>query len=79
MLALYNIGARIPAVIITIPNNFLLDDDFVTNAYGKVFEIRDIYEKLYGKMLDIGLMGAENIDVELLSTDGFGYSENYNG
>jgi hypothetical protein len=70
-----NLSPDKPSVIIAVPNDALLDDDFIDRAYEKLFEIRDSYEKISNKMLDIGYIGGDNIDETLLKLDGFGYAE----
>jgi len=74
-----NLSARIPSVIISIPDEYLLDDDFVDLAYSKVFEIRQVYDNVYKKMLDIGLIGSSNLNIDLLKADRYDYQENYCG
>ncbi len=65
-----------PKVIISVDNQQLLDDEFVELAYTKIFEIKSTFNNLFDSTLDMGIMGNENIDLELLSQDGYEYSEN---
>ncbi|QEC52508.1 hypothetical protein EDD80_11348 [Anseongella ginsenosidimutans] len=66
-----------PQVIIVVPNEQLLDDKFVKETYEKMFELKKIFCKLFGDTFDIGLMGAEGIDLDALKEDRFDYSESF--
>ncbi|MFW5805139.1 MAG: hypothetical protein ACOCVX_01295 [Bacteroidales bacterium] len=72
-----NLKTNRPSVIIAVPSKALLKDCFIDNAYEKLFEIRDTYEKLTNEILDIGYIGGGDIDKSLLKADGFGYSETF--
>jgi hypothetical protein len=74
-----NINEYVPSIIISIPDKFLLDDQFIYLAYSKLFEIKNIYQKLNNKAMDIGFIGSENLDIQSLKADGYGYIENYCG
>ncbi|NJW53818.1 hypothetical protein [Salinimicrobium oceani] len=67
-----------PQVVIAVDNDLLINDDFVTQAYSKVFEMKRIFNDLFDCALDMGIMGAAEIDVEALKADGFEYSEDFN-
>jgi len=76
--ALYiDITPNRPSVILTVGGDLLLDDEFVTLAYSKVHENREIYFKLFDEMLDVGFVSNDNLDTNLLKADGFGYKEEY--
>ncbi len=64
-----------PSVIISVSDEFLNNDKFIQLAYSKMFEIKDIYSKLFDEYLDLGLVSANNLDISLLEEDGFGYKE----
>jgi len=72
-----NLSFQRPSVIIAISDEQLNNDEFVKIAYSKMFEIKEIYSKLFEEYLDIGLVSSDNLDEELLKDDGFGYKENY--
>jgi hypothetical protein len=64
-----------PKVIIAIPENHLIDDEFIEFAYKKVNELRNVFVELFSKNLDMSLVGSDNLDENSLKDDGFGYSE----
>jgi hypothetical protein len=66
-----------PSVILAVENVLLLNDDFVSKAYAKVYENRKIFLKLFNENLDIGFIGIENLDKKMLSEEGYGYHEEY--
>ncbi len=66
-----------PSVILAIPNEILIIDDFVNAAYQKIFESKRIFNKLFGELLDIGIIGADDLNETTLIDDGFGYKEDY--
>jgi len=70
-----NIFHSNPKVIIAINNETLLNDDFVELAYTKIHEVKCTFNALFDNTLDMGLIGSDNLDLELLSQDGFEYSE----
>jgi hypothetical protein len=70
-----NIFHNSPQVIIAVKNELLLNDDFVNKAYSKVFEMKRVFNELFGLNLDMGITGSENLDLQSLSEDGFEYSE----
>lgn len=72
-----NLTPNRPSVIISVSNELLNDDSFVVSAYSKIQENKKIYSKLFDEALDIGLIANDNLDVNLLKEDGFGYIENY--
>jgi hypothetical protein len=65
-----------PRVIIVVKNEYLTNDEFVELSYSKITEMERIFSKLFNENLDMGLIGSEFLDAELLTQDGFGYSEN---
>jgi len=71
-----NIFHENPKVIVAVENDLLLNDDFIESSYSKIFEIKRIFDDLFHVDLDMGLMGSSDIDLELLSDDGYEYSEN---
>jgi hypothetical protein len=72
-----NLTPNKPSVILSVPNDALLIDEFVDKAYNKVFDIRDIYKQLFDEMLDIGFVGSDHLDYNQIESDGFGYTEKY--
>lgn len=72
-----NLTPNRPSVIISIPNEFLNNDDFVEIAYSKVHENKKIFTKLFDETLDIGFISSDHLDEKLLKDDGFGYIEKY--
>ncbi len=72
-----NIFHENPKVIIAINNDLLLDDAFIEDAYTKIFEIKRIFDELFKVDLDMGLIGSNDLDLELLSEDGYEYSEQF--
>lgn len=75
--ALYiNMYPNCPKVVLSVNDEFLLDDQFVEKAYEKILENKAIFTKLFSpSSLDISLISAENLDPKLLKEDGFGYEE----
>ncbi len=72
-----NLTFQRPSVIIAVSDKLLNNDDFVKTAYDKLFEIKNIYSKLFDEYLDVGLVASDNLDIKLLVEDGFGYKEDY--
>jgi hypothetical protein len=72
-----NIFHENPKVIIAINNELLLDDVFIEDTYTKIFEIKKIFDDLFKVDLDMGLIGSNDLDLELLSEDGYEYSEQF--
>lgn len=72
-----NIFHENPKVIIAVNNELLLEDEFVKNTYSKIFEIKRIFDELFNVDLDMGLVGSSELDLELLSADGYQYSEEF--
>lgn len=66
-----------PRAIIVVPEELVLNDDFVETAYSTIHEFREIFSKLFHDVLDLSIVGNENLDTELLKEDGFGYEEVY--
>lgn len=77
--ALYiSIDFKRPRVLLSIPEDLLINDEFVKTTYDKMSEIREIYLKLFDEYLDIGLVSSLNLDENLLMEDGFGYQQIFN-
>lgn len=72
-----NLSYKRPSVIISFSNELLNNDIFVKRAYSKIFDNKNIYLELFNEPLDIGLVSCDNLDVDLLNDDGFGYFEQY--
>lgn len=70
-----NIFHQNPKVIIAVPNQILLDDNFVEFSYMKIHEVKCSFNSLFNNTLDMGIMGSEDLNSELLRKDGFEYSE----
>ena len=71
-----NMYPNCPKVVLSISDEFLLDDEFVEKAYKKILENKAIFTKLFSpSSLDISLISTENLDSKLLKEDGFGYEE----
>lgn len=71
-----NIHERNPKVIISVPDNYLLDDEVVEIAYEEVFKSQELFRSIFDKYnLDISFIGSENIDNNLLEGDGYDYFE----
>ncbi|MBL0911755.1 MAG: hypothetical protein IBJ09_05230 [Bacteroidia bacterium] len=64
-----------PKVIISVKSDLLLDDEFVEFAYPKIHEVQCSFHSLFQNTLDLSLIDTEGLDEELLSKDGFDYSE----
>ncbi|MFV8347198.1 hypothetical protein [Flavobacterium sp. ZB4P13] len=73
-----NIFHQNPKVIIVVPNEILLNDDFVELSYMKIHEVKCSFSSLFNSTLDMGIMGCEDLDEKLLEKDGFDYSEYFN-
>ncbi|UXX79957.1 hypothetical protein N7E81_02410 [Reichenbachiella carrageenanivorans] len=71
-----NMYPNCPKVVLSISDEFLLDDKFVETAYEKILENKGIFTKLFApSSLDISLVSTEHLDPKLLKEDGFGYEE----
>lgn len=70
-----NIFEHNPRAIISVKNELLLNDEFVEFVYEKIHEIKTSFNKLFDSHLDIGLVGCENLNIDLLFEDGFQYNE----
>jgi hypothetical protein len=53
----------------------MLDDEFINIAYKKIFELQKDFRNDYDTTLEMSLSCSENLDLELLSADGFQYQE----
>lgn len=72
-----NIFHENPKVILAINNELLLNDEFIEDTYSKIFEIKRIFDEIFNVDLDMGLIGSNDLDLELLSEDGYEYSEQF--
>lgn len=72
-----NIFHENPKAILAINNELLLDDSFIEDTYSKIFEIKRIFDAIFNVDLDMGLIGSNDLDLELLSEDGYEYSEKF--
>lgn len=71
-----NVHEDNPKVIISVPDDFLLDDNIVEVAYKAVFNSQEIFRNTFDKYnLDISFVSSENLDKDLLQGDGYGYFE----
>lgn len=66
-----------PKVIIAVENNLLLNDNFVDTSYQKIFEVKRVFDDLFHKDLDMGIIGSNDMDIALLRNDGYQYSEEF--
>jgi hypothetical protein len=66
------------SVIVSVKEDNLNQDIFVKEVYTKLHEFQNVFRKLYNESFDISLVASDNLCVELLKEDGFGYNENYN-
>jgi hypothetical protein len=66
------------SAIIAVKDECLNDDDFINAIYGKIFEAKESYAKLYNdEYLDLGIVSSENLDMKILEQDGYTYKEIY--
>lgn len=72
-----NIFEHNPKAIISVKNELLLNDEFVVFIYSKIHEIKTSFNKLFDSHLDVGIVGSENLNSDLLFEDGFQYKENF--
>lgn len=72
-----NLTPTRPGVIISVSDKYLNDDAFVEMAYAKIFENKNIFNKLFDSPFDIGLLSSDSLNEELLKADGYGYIEKY--
>ncbi|MGI9526350.1 MAG: hypothetical protein ACR2MS_04475, partial [Weeksellaceae bacterium] len=72
-----NIFHENPKAILAVDNKLLLDDFFVESTYSKIFEMKRIFDEIFNVDLDMGLIGSDNLDLELLYEDGYEYSEQF--
>lgn len=71
-----NIHETNPKVIISIDDNFLLDDYVIETAYEEVFKSQELFNSIFTKHhLDISFVGSNNLDKSLLDCDGYNYFE----
>lgn len=64
-----------PKIIISVPEEQLLDDEFVEFAYQKIHDMKCNFNAMFRNTLDLSLVESDNLDESLLISDGFGYSE----
>jgi len=70
-----NIEKKTPNVIVVVNNQTLLNDEFVEIAYSKIAEYVKGYRNQFSEMFDMGLIGSDNLDQDLLYQDGYKYNE----
>lgn len=74
-----NVHEDNPKVLISVPDDLLLDDFWVDAAYKAAFDSQDIFKSAFSKYnLDISFVSSENLDVDLLQGDGYDYFEEVN-
>lgn len=74
-----NVHEDNPKVLISVPDDLLLDDFWVEAAYKAAFNSQDIFKSAFSNSnLDISLVSSENLDVGLLRADGYDYFEEIN-
>lgn len=72
-----NFTHRGVSILISIPNEQLLDDDLNTIAYQKLYEISKSYTKENNEFLDVSLISDSNIDAESILKNGYTFTEMY--
>lgn len=72
-----NISLDKPKVILSVPDEQMLDNDFVEFVYTRIHEVQNSFYTLFNSSLDLSLVGSEYLDEDLLKCDGFGYSEKF--
>jgi len=72
-----NIFHENPKAILAVNNDLLLNDAFIEDTYSKIFEIKRIFDAIFNVDLDMGLIGSSDLDLALLSEDGYEYSEQF--
>lgn len=72
-----NLSMERPSAIISIPEEKLVDDKFIEEVYAYIFELKNIFSRLFDETLDISLVPSEGLEIELLEEDGYTYHENY--
>lgn len=72
-----NAFSNTPKVIVTIEEELMLNDDFIKAAYTKIFELQKDFKEDYNTSIDISLSCHDNLDKDLLSSDGFKYEESF--
>ncbi|MER2996144.1 hypothetical protein [Pontibacter populi] len=71
-----NLSTKCQKVIVSVDNDLLLNDEFVEKSYTKVFEMKRIFTELFEEeYLDMSLMGSNELDLQALEENGFGYYE----
>ena len=71
-----NIHDSNPKVVISIPNQYLLEDAVVEIAYSEIFKAQELFNSIFTEhQLDISFVGSDNLDKDLLTSDGFDYFE----
>lgn len=70
-----NIVHKNPQVLIAVNNQLLLEDDFITLVYQKIFEMKKIFNDLFKVTLDMGVIESEGLDIQAVTADGYEYSE----
>lgn len=72
-----NVFPKCPKVVVAVDNDLLINDAFVELSYPKIFELKKIFENLFESRLDLGLVGSDLLEEDLLQEDGFGYKEKF--
>lgn len=73
-----NLTPSFPKIVIAVSSKLLTNDEFVEQAYAKIFENKKIFSQLFPEPLDIGLVSSDTLDHGLIKEAGFGYSEIFN-
>lgn len=67
-----------PKVLISVPDDFLLDDFLVETAYKAALYFQGVFKKVFNNHnLDISFVGSENLDRDLFQADGYDYCEDF--
>lgn len=64
-------------VLITVPITTIEDETFTELAYTKLHEIAKQFTSQHKELLDISIIPSEDLDEELLESDGFRFKEDY--
>ena len=73
-----DIFATCPRVIVSVQDDLLLNEAFIQVAYKEIFSVQEIYSKVFDNdVLDMSLVGSDDLDKSCLEAEGFGYSEDF--
>jgi hypothetical protein len=61
--------------LISVKDKLLLDDKFIELIYPMIADITAKHQEKFNEYIDISLVGNEDLDVELLKSDGYIYDE----